>query len=354
MGVAYLVWIWHSSIRISTASTGQSSNSVEISSTNMESSRTTKKSNECTCVHCLTDEYCGGLWTGDSISGDAHFFEHITLVISHCLHSLDWLSNFTKGFAIQNTTVISKCNHTVEGVDEKKITIIRLPNVGRCDHSYAHWMTDFVGQNADDENNDLDEKRVVVFLKDDRSDESIHQPGLWRSLQDMLRIASGTGFACGMKPTGYEDSSVSSYHEANVLKRYKMKGSYASEKNLYDKLSTEKEQPFSSKYRNLGVWVSDLGLALPPDLTQVCYAGTFAASAKQIRKQPGTVWDAIERSLSRGNNIEEGHYAERMWATLLSNPLDDYQVAALRSYSHHQILRRRGSVFGALMRKHSD
>jgi hypothetical protein len=45
------------------------------------------------------------------------------------------------------------------------------------------------------------------------------------------------------------------------------------------------------------------------------------------------VWRAAERSLSRGDNIQEGHYMERTWAMLLASPLEEYQVKAIKSYS---------------------
>lgn len=42
----------------------------------------------------------------------------------------------------------------------------------------------------------------------------------------------------------------------------------------------------------------------------------------QISKQNNTVWELLERSLSREDNIEEGHFAERTWAALLSKPIN--------------------------------
>jgi hypothetical protein len=45
------------------------------------------------------------------------------------------------------------------------------------------------------------------------------------------------------------------------------------------------------------------------------------------------VWKTAEQSLSRGGNIQEGHYMERMWAMLLALPLEEYQVEAIKNYS---------------------
>jgi hypothetical protein len=46
--------------------------------------------------------------------------------------------------------------------------------------------------------------------------------------------------------------------------------------------------------------------------------------------------------LTRGNNIQEGHYAERSWAHLLSSPLEPFQLKALIDNSHGVYLEPRG------------
>jgi hypothetical protein len=38
--------------------------------------------------------------------------------------------------------------------------------------------------------------------------------------------------------------------------------------------------------------------------------------------------------LSRGDNIQEGHYMERTWAVLLASPLEEYQMKGIKSYSN--------------------
>ena len=63
----------------------------------------------------------------------------VDLVISHCDHSIDWIHHWIGDTSIiHNITIFSKCNNTVEGAP-KNANIIRLENVGRCDHSYAHY-----------------------------------------------------------------------------------------------------------------------------------------------------------------------------------------------------------------------
>lgn len=57
-------------------------------------------------------------------------------MISHCDGDLHWLKDYTAGFTIATVTVMSKCGQAVVGAP-LKAKIQTLPNVGRCDHSYA-------------------------------------------------------------------------------------------------------------------------------------------------------------------------------------------------------------------------
>lgn len=53
----------------------------------------------------------------------------------------------------------------------------------------------------------------------------------------------------------------------------------------------------------------------------VCYCGNFATKATQIYQySDNNIWKTIEDSLSIGDSIQEGHFAERAWAHLLSHP----------------------------------
>jgi len=297
---------------------------------------------ECQCVDCSEDIECGGLWKGDTVGGDPYSFQSISIVVSHCLSSLEWLPDFSESFPVKNVTIISKCGKPVIGAPNGSI-IVQLDNIGRCDHSYAYWISEHM-KHTPLPNED---KEVVVFLKDDRSDESIHQYGVWRSMYDMLRIASKTGFACGMKPTTdhQRGQSLSSYHDVETLSKFKMVH-YSSMNGKYQNLSSE-HTPFASNYSSLGKWASSIGIDFQQDLVNVCYAGTFAATVGQMRKQKETIWGDLKQSLARGNNIEEGHYTERIWASLLSDPLLDYQVMSLRRFSDG-VRHRNGADHGPL------
>jgi len=311
---------------------------------------------DCHCVHCDTDEVCGGLWTGTAVPnrGNAEQFEKIHLLVSHCLHDLHWIADFAKGFNISSITIISKCGKDVIGAPQGS-KIVRLENVGRCDHSYAYYLSHLPNYQS---NSNLptertpvqigDDKEIHVFLKDDRDPSSIHQPGSWRSFHEMLRISSERGFVCGMEPRGFWTKNgkrkrvlLSTYHITNRLSRFSM-SKYTSlvgfKKVKYDSLNqTKEEKPFASGFANFREWQTSIPLKLPQPVTEVCYGGSFAATTQAVKLQTLHVWQAMEKSLSRADNLEEGHFAERSWAGLLSNPIADYQVRALKGYSTEEV-----------------
>ena len=147
----------------------------------------------CTCVDCNEDKNCGSLWSGVQVLShevSSHRGKKIIAIVSHCLHDLFWIDNFTYGFHISEFIIVSKCGQDVVGAPSRS-TMIRHVNNGRCDHTYAYFIA-FLRPTLDYD--------IAIFLKDDRSDENIHIRGMWRSLSSMLQISSTNGFACGMKP----------------------------------------------------------------------------------------------------------------------------------------------------------
>jgi len=69
---------------------------------------------------------------------------------------------------------------------------------------------------------------------------------------------------------------------------------------------------------------------LPRPLTSVCYGGNFAVKASQIYAKKDLL-GKMASSLSRGDSIEEGHFAERSWAGILSYPLNSNETAVMQS-----------------------
>jgi len=216
----------------------------------------------------------------------------LTLVISHCDEDLAWMNEYLKDFQIRDVVIYSKCNSTIEGYSHPKSKIIRLPNIGRCDHSYAHWMRQMKEQDATN-------NHIVLFIKASRN---LYQYGMtYRPLKDVIRITQQNGFSCEAMP---HDKSF--YYNSTILKSFAI--------DVY-----KSKEKIKSNYSSMDSWLNDMGIDLPT-YAPVCYGGNFAAKATQIYSKR-IIWEKMEASLMRGDNIEEGHFAERTWAALLSRPL---------------------------------
>jgi len=341
------------------SSSTSNNNSTSSNSTTSTTSTSSEEELICTCVNCVEDELCGGLWTASQFPSSTSssksdiqgFHSHssnsnaaaatatttaaaaatkkIHLVISHCNSDLYWISNFTKGYSLSSVHVITKCGSPVIGAPEMA-TIQVLPNVGRCDHTYAYYISYILDNNVL-----MGEERdsIVLFLKDgEMNQKNLHQIGNWCDMDTMVNVASSlNGFACGVIPLcdRRKRNCHSAYHDIGELYKFQMK-KYAWSSSKY--IATD-EATFKSPYKNLGAFYESMMPKPQSDLVQVCYGGVFAASYLNIKKVDKEVWKAFEKSLSRGDNIEEGHFMERSWGSLLATPLYAYQVRALRNYS---------------------
>jgi len=127
---------------------------------------------------------------------------------------MQWMINAFQGFKISNVTIYSKCNVPFTGnYTLPQAKVIRLPNVGRNDHSYAHFMAKF-----DSETNKTEIKRndnhYILFMK---ASKFIHGVGMSkRNIKDMIRIAHTHGFGCKMK-----HDTNSYYHNTELFQEFR-------------------------------------------------------------------------------------------------------------------------------------
>eukprot|EP00536_Pseudo-nitzschia_multiseries_P014107 jgi/Psemu1/37590/gm1.37590_g len=81
--------------------------------------------------------------------------KNVHVVVSHCDASIQWIwKKYLKDipkhdYHIKSVTILTKCGHEIPAQDLPAtlpepmpiIQVVTLPNVGRCDHSYAYWIT---------------------------------------------------------------------------------------------------------------------------------------------------------------------------------------------------------------------
>ena len=243
----------------------------------------------------------------------------VTLVIAYCRHPLHWVADFLNGFEelINEVWVFTKCEMDVVGAPNGS-KVFKLPNVGGCDHTYAHAMQMYADLPV---NSDHD---TVVFLKDTLT---IYKKA-WglesQSFLDLLCRAEFYGCGCMLIRVAGAKHMIGGFYAYDSLRTFSLTSWSRKGGSISSINSTE--VPFQNEnIHNLGDWVDNLSLPIHPtqNLVSVCFGGTFATTKKQILKKPLWVWEAIERSLSRGSNIVEGHYTERTWGPLLSKPLSN-------------------------------
>lgn len=245
-------------------------------------------------------------------------------VVSHCSYDLGWLADAVRGLRtagvdVEAITVYSKCGFPVRNAPNGSV-VRRLPNVGRCDHTYARHL-----------GHPRRVLRPLVFLLKDSSLAGSRAD--FRALSvDLPSLAAaalsptGLGFGCGRVP----DVDGSAWHETSILKTF---GGVAEHHHAWEQRAANGSAPAPYfKYANLRAFVDaypPLGAALRVPVVPVCYGGTFAVARDRVAAAPREVWRALEAALSRGDNIEEGSFVERLWAPLLARRAPDTLAVAL-------------------------
>eukprot|EP00928_Gymnodinium_smaydae_P085376 TRINITY_DN6876_c0_g3_i1.p1 TRINITY_DN6876_c0_g3~~TRINITY_DN6876_c0_g3_i1.p1 ORF type:complete len:357 (-),score=34.76 TRINITY_DN6876_c0_g3_i1:280-1278(-) len=245
------------------------------------------------------DLSCTGLWMGNGPKRTAISSKPISVdvVVSYCRYPLSWLStelsNLPSFISVRKVFVYSKCGLPVsEAPDGYSLTT--LENIGRCDHTYAYHNKQLCSSRKSMGSDSVAD--VVLFVKDHNWK---HQIGSFRSFADMLDIAAGPlGFSCRVV-----DEETSTFSDFQALREFKLNDDY------YNGMRLDK-----APYANLNSWLTALNISMP-SVVPTCYGGFFAARPESICN--GHPWDAIAASLSRGDNIEEGHYMERTWSGMI-------------------------------------
>jgi len=299
------------------------------------------------------------LWSGEEIvryeSKKRHMIRTIELVVAYCSSSLEWVQQddflgkiSMKGSATVKITIISKCDmdsHVPDFTKDARVSelsIIPVENVGGCDYAYSYFINRYAATHSLYEAG----SSVILFIKDTPRTEDyfkrmpFHEK--FRSIDEMVNIASRGGFGCGTKP----DCDKSPYHSTNDLMKFTMEA-YVRQTELnkgYHKAGEQSSADFNvHEYQNLEDFQKralDWTYA-SEDHVYVCYGGSFAVPASRIvrlsrRPTEGRVLRDLENVLSRGTiggtTVEE-HYVERTWAGLLSHALTNDQTKIIEEIS---------------------
>ena len=240
---------------------------------------------------------------------------HVSLVMTYCSGDLRWLKNYTHDFPFDYTYVGVKCgiepdrNALPDGAE-----LVRLPNVGGCDHTMAYWMSEVLPTlpRTRETPGGEDKEEVVLFLKDSIIQRNFTVQQDFHTLLDLA--LSDQSFGCLYQY--HPDSRFRFYRNTYKVRKFRMQW-YIRDGGVR-KGVVGHDVPFKSPfYTSLRAWQNAMQVKMPQPMVPMCYGGMFTVKRSRIEHVPLSVWSNITHSLSRGNNIEEGHYAERTWAALL-------------------------------------
>ncbi|KAG8457418.1 hypothetical protein KFE25_011273 [Diacronema lutheri] len=259
------------------------------------------------------------------------------IAVSQCSYPLAFLTQLAAdvagagGLRLVRVSVYSKCGQTPalpplpSGVDAR---VVPLPNVGRCDHTWAHHLAARYGALAD----------LVLLVKDSHETYPIERlRRLSVSVPDALEQARVGGFACFRAG----ELSPSRWHLRRQVFTFRM-GRYASAALLAPAGTVPEAAAaraldgaqFKSPYDHFQFLAkaldeSELLRLLDAEFVPVCYGGSFAVTRERVHAVSQGTFVRLRALLNRGvDSIEEGHFMERTWAALLAPPLTAAESAA--------------------------
>jgi len=241
------------------------------------------------------------------------FNARLFIVISHCRESTARVHQFLKSssFPFAGVHIVSKCGRSPDWThwNQSELQLMThsvWDNIGRCDHTYARWILE--------NRNLLTDSDVVIFTKDTFHIGEV--PLALLTIDEMIRNTKRDGYSCG---TRVMCPPSTNFHDTATLGRF-MINQYFGARTRGDRTAQIFPDTNTNNRTTLAQWWAMLpnSLVLPP-VVPVCYGGYFAARGRNLKAVPGVVWKGLVESLSVGDNIREGHFAERTWGALISN-----------------------------------
>ena len=307
---------------------------------------------------CAADE-ARGLWQNESLRPESlsmvqerHLGE-TEIVLAHCTKSIMWLGDAVRGLRekganVTHVHIVSKCGHTPNTTSLGAfaglvVNVTTRHNVGRNDETFVRFLVDR-----------YETLPTSLFFLKDSTRQQIN------GLQSYLRInighwlanslaASPVGFACHLSGS---IQSAGLYHVAATADKYRFaKHITTHEQNTA--AVAEGLRSFMAPWRPLRNFThhflsakthQHLDAAQHP-VRRVCYGGSFATFGRNVQRIPLGDWSALSTALQRGDNIEEGHFVERLWAALLSPPVDVSTGATALGYANGRYLLHRMEAY---------
>jgi len=211
---------------------------------------------------------------------------NIIIVIARYNEKLEW--TLEEPFNKFKYIVYNKGNN--ENFEKKYVKeIIKLPNVGKCDHTYLYYII----------NNYNDLSDITIFLPG--SLDMIYKKRLALNLLNEINNRNNAVFI--------------SLNEVDVKNKY-----YSFKMDKYDtkykgnKTNESLIELKKSNIRPFGLWFDNMFGNIK--VNNVIYYGIFSIHKEDIIQHPITRYEKLIKELSDHANPEAGHYFERSWGAV--------------------------------------
>lgn len=239
----------------------------------------------------------------------------IQLVVAYYNEDLSWIEHLQKECCINNILIISKKHQ-----NHPKYKSIHLPNVGRESHSFMWYII-----------NHYDNLPETIFfsLGGVNSNNMKYQKFLFvvknlAKVKDLGIVTVPGHLSFRYSPFDY-DFTLDEWKSSTI-----------SNNNDEFKLIPSCLRPFGKWYET---YISN-------DLTKiskygVSYNSIFCTTNDAIRKYPKSLYEALYDQLSVGDNIEVGHYIERVYFSMFSK---NYLIDNINSKEEYHILNVQNNI----------
>ena len=210
------------------------------------------------------------------------------LVIAYYKEKLDWLKEF-ESFPFRTIYIYTKGKDPVLPFQRNTIQIIRLNNIGRCDHTYIYHMYTMYNNLAD----------VTIFTTG-----SSHLPHKNTNLRFIVPKVFET------KKSVFRVQNEPEYKKK--FQEFKLNSWRSTNTNNQE--NTSKNVMVQSSLRPFGKWYDALFHGI--ETHYVVYGGVFAVSRAHIHHRTPKMYKAFLDQFPEHSNPEVGHYYERTWLTM--------------------------------------
>lgn len=212
----------------------------------------------------------------------------IILVISRYNEDLEWLK--IEPFSKLDNIIYNKGDNDDFFHNENTKKVVKLPNVGRCDHTYLYYII----------NNYGDLKNVVVFVPGSLNMEWKNQKAT-KIIKELYNNENIVKNDC----SHFNDVKTDLYDFQ--LENWKATDIKNSSINPETKLELSKIRPFGKWYES---HFGDIRIS------NVFFSGILTVDKYAILQHPKSFYENLIVELENSSNPEVGHYFERSWAVI--------------------------------------